>query len=550
MKPPEEVKLSREEGEALIERVKASNLASNDQGLVVKLIQIYFWLTLALQETKISLKRLKIVLFGEGRKKRGPPRGGSGGISAGAEASPAPTEPLPRPSAAKPSGEEPSAERRRGHGRWGAEAYPGAEQVVCRHDALAAGQRCPACGRGTLYPVPAGIEIRIDGNALLTAVRYALERLRCSACGQVFTAPLPGHAGEEKYTARARAVLALSRYSLGVPFYRLEGFQVLVGVPVADATQWDQPERVADCAYPVFEQMKRLAAQGEVIFQDDTHVRILAVIKENRKAAEAMVSGQAEPRPGMYTTGLVANAGERTICLYFAGRAHAGENLEEVLTLREPERGPPIVMSDALSVNTLEDEGAIIRSHCLAHGRRKFTEIEDVFPAECQRVIDDLNTVFKHEATTCEQRLTAAERLAYHQSHSGPIMGKLKGWLESQLHERWVEPNSSVGKAFQYLLNHWHPLTQFLRVPGAPLDNNTVEQALKLMIRQRRNSLFYASTHSAYVASILTSVIATCARAGINALAYLVALQEHRSEVFRNPSAWLPWNYTEQLAPT
>ena len=191
MKPPEEVKLSREDGEALIERVKASNLASDDQGLVVKLIEVYFWLTLALQETKISLKRLKIVLFGEGRKKRGPPGGGSGGISAGAEASPAPTEPLPRPSAAKPSGEEPSAERRSGHGRWGAEAYPGAEQVVCRHEALAVGQRCPACGRGTLYPLPAGIEIRIGGNALLTAVRYELEKLRCSACGQVFTAPLP-----------------------------------------------------------------------------------------------------------------------------------------------------------------------------------------------------------------------------------------------------------------------------------------------------------------------------------------------------------------------
>jgi hypothetical protein len=83
--------------------------------------------------------------------------------------------------------------------------------------------------------------------------------------------------------------------------------------------------------------------------------------------------------------------------------------------------------------------------------------------------------VFKHEATTREQRLTAAERLAYHPTHSGPIMGKLKAWLESQLHERWVEPNSSLGKAFQYLLNQWHPLTQFLRVPGAPLDNNTVE---------------------------------------------------------------------------
>ena len=126
--------------------------------------------------------------------------------------------------------------------------------------------------------------------------------------------------------------------------------------------------------------------------------------------------------------------------------------------------------------------------------------------------IEDLDTVFAYEATTREQGLAAAERLAYHQEHSGPIMEKLKAWLEGQVHERLVEPNSSLGKAFQYLLNHWHTLTQFLRVPGAPLDNNTVERALKLMIRQRRNSLFYASTHSAYVASVLTSVIATCAQ--------------------------------------
>jgi transposase len=165
-------------------------------------------------------------LFGEGRKKPKPPRESSGGVAADAKATPAPPEPFPTSSAAKPS-----AEQRRGHGRWSAEAYPGAEQVVCRHEALAAGQRCPACGRGTLYPVPAGIEIRIDGNALLTAVRYELEKLRCSACGPVFTAPLPAHAGEEKYTARARAVLALSRYSLGVPFYRLEGFQALGACP-------------------------------------------------------------------------------------------------------------------------------------------------------------------------------------------------------------------------------------------------------------------------------------------------------------------------------
>ena len=174
---------------------------------------------------------------------------------------------------------------RPGHGRQGAEAYRGAEHVDCRHETLAAGERCPVCGRGRLYRVAPGVEIRLDGHALLSAVRYVLEKFRCSACGQVFTAAAPAEAGADKYSARARAVLVLGRYYLGVPLYRLEGYQAMVGVPVADATQWDQIERVADCAYPVFEQLKTLAAQGEVIYQDDTHVRILSLIAENRQHA-------------------------------------------------------------------------------------------------------------------------------------------------------------------------------------------------------------------------------------------------------------------------
>jgi transposase len=172
---------------------------------MIKLIQLYFWLTLALQETKISLKRLKIALFGEGRRKRRPPGGGSDGLSPSVEASLAPTEIPSTPSEAKPSDEGPVAERRSGHGRQGAEMYTGAERVICRYDGLAAGHDCPMCGRGTLYPLLPGAEIRIDGNALLTAVRYELERLRCSVCGQIFTAPLPMEVGKEKYTAWGRA---------------------------------------------------------------------------------------------------------------------------------------------------------------------------------------------------------------------------------------------------------------------------------------------------------------------------------------------------------
>ena len=104
--------------------------------------------------------------------------------------------------------------------------------MACHHETLAAGERCPVCGRGRLYRVEPGVEIRLDGHALLSAVCYALEKFRCSACGQVFTAASPAEAGAEKYSARARAVLVLGRYYLGVPLYRLEGYQAMVGVPV------------------------------------------------------------------------------------------------------------------------------------------------------------------------------------------------------------------------------------------------------------------------------------------------------------------------------
>jgi transposase len=552
MKRPEDVTLSREEGEALLTRLERDALTAEDRRVLAKVLTFHFWLLFALREAKLSLKRLKALVFGEKPKKPKPPSsggtptGGSGGggtvptgTSPGGQTTSGPEE-----SAAKPPPP--------GHGRHGAEVYRAAPMVACRHEELAVGERCPACGRGRLYRLPPGVEMRLDGNALLSAVRYELEKLRCSACGQIFTASVPVGAGPEKYTARARAVLALARYYLGLPWHRLEGFQALVGVPVPDATQWEQGEVVGDCTHPIFKCLEKLAAQGEVIFQDDTPGRVLALIEENQQArARAQAQGKAKPteRMGMQTTALIVQVGQRRICLYYTGRRHAGENLEALLSQREPRRGKPLVMSDALPSNNAQEE-ALIRCHCLAHGRRKFSELDEAFPAESAVVLNVLKDVFDHEEYARAEQLNAQDRLAYHQRQSGPIMTELKRWLEQQTAERLVEPNSSLGKAIAYLVDHWDTLTRFLHEPGAPLENNLAERALKLAIRQRKNSLFYATEHSAYIASILTSVIATCVQAGVNALDYLVAVQEHRQEVFANPSAWLPWNYEAALVPS
>jgi len=170
MKRPHEITLSCEEGEALIERLEGDALTAEDRRVLVHVLRVYFWLLFALQEAKFSLKRLRAMLFGDKSKKR---KGGSPGGSSAAGGSDGGThtgllEAEGNAPKAEADGNQPSTGGHRpGHGRQGAEAYVGAERMECRHEELAVGERCPVCGQGRLYRLPPGVEIRIDGNALL-----------------------------------------------------------------------------------------------------------------------------------------------------------------------------------------------------------------------------------------------------------------------------------------------------------------------------------------------------------------------------------------------
>jgi transposase len=113
----------------------------------------------------------------------------------------------------------------------------------------------------------------------------------------------------------------------------------------------------------------------------------------------------------------------------------------------------------------------------MAHARRHVVEVASSFPAECRRILETLGTVYRHDAEAREPRLSPEARLAYHHTHSGPVLTDLHEWLTAQLADHLVEPNSSLGQAITYLRNHWTPLTLFLRQPGAPLDNNICDAA-------------------------------------------------------------------------
>ena len=392
--------------------------------------------------------------------------------------------------------------------------------------------------------------VRIKGQAPLEAKIYELQKLRCNLCGQVFTAAEPAEAGSEKYDATAASMIGLLKYGSGLPFNRLEGLQGYLEIPLPASTQWEIVQATADTLTPAFRELIRQAAQGEVLHNDDTTVKILELMGEQGRQealADAEAAGKAgKPRTGLFTSGVVAVGGGQRVALFFSGRKHAGENLAEVLKQRAAELPPPIQMCDALSRN-LPGELQTMVGNCLAHARRQFVEVYDCFPEACGHLLESLAVVYRNDAMAKERKLSAEERLAWHQQQSRTTMEQLHDWLTRQLEEKLVEPNSGLGKAIGYMLRHWDKLTLFLRQAGAPLDNNICERALKKAILHRKNSLFYKTVNGARVGDLYMSLIYTCQLNGANPFDYLTELQRHADRLAANPELWMPWNYRATL---
>lgn len=450
----------------------------------------------------------------------------------------------PDPAAAAPRASEPPEGKKPapGHGRNGAEDYPGAEQRDVAHASLEPGASCPDCCEGKVYKQRPRVLIRVEGQAPLKATVVNLEAFRCNLCGKVSAAEPPADLGDEKYGATAAAMIGLLKYGTGLPFNRLEWLEGKMGIPLPASTQWEVVRDASDELAPVHEELIHQAAQAKLIHNDDTSARVLDLMKENR-ALEASGEADAGARTGIFATSIVAVLeDERRVALFFTGRKHAGENAEELLAQRAAELGPPIQMCDALDRN-VPSEAETVLANCIPHGRRKFVEIHESFPAECRHVLETLREVFGHEAHAKAEGLTPDQRLVHHRKHSAPLMNELHDWMERQLDDRLVEPNSTLGDALRYMLNHWEPLTLFLRVPGAPLDNNICERALKKFILLRKNSYFYKTVNGAAVGDVFMSLIHTAELNQVNPFDYLVELLRHAGEVAEDPAAWLPWNY-------
>jgi transposase len=528
MQPPvERIDVSIEELEALLEQAKPSLSEEGYQKLRAAICTLGY-VTELLEKQETTLAKLRELLCPASTEKTATVLK-QAGMETGEKKHKTPAERSAKRAAL-------------GHGRHGAAAYRGATKVVVPHGSLKAGDPCPdpLCDGKVYVQRDPGVLVRIKGQAPLAATVYELEKLRCNLCEKVFTAEAPEGVGEKKYDETSASMIALLRYGSGFPWNRLEGLEESLGIPLPAATQCEIVAETAITLRPALEELLRQAAQGEVVHNDDTSMRVLSLDRDRDIAPE---------RTGVFTSGLVWIFQAHRVALFFTGCKHAGENLAEVLKQRSPDLPPPIQMCDALSRNVkLPEPLATLVANCNAHNRRNFVKVTPSFPEECRFVLETLGEVYGYEEQTRTQGMSAEERLHFHQAHSRPVMEKLHTWCQAQFEERRVEPNSGLGQAISYLLKHWEKLTLFLRVAGVPIDNNLVERALKKAILHRKNSLFYKTRKGAQMGDLFMSLIHTCELNGVNPFDYLTELQRHSKELKQVPAEWMPWNYRATMA--
>ena len=521
VKLKKQLQINGKQLKALQKRIKKRKLVDTDWEILQGLTETVECLSQALAEKDTSIGRLCKYLLG------------------------APTETAKnvlkdlRPEPPEYKAEKPERPPPKGHGRKPASAYNGGKKVTIQHPSLTSGDRCPGCEKGKVYELAMpSVFVHVVGEAPLKATVYERARLRCNLCGEMFVPELPPEVKDKKHDESAAAMLALLKYGCGLPLHRLEKLQASLGHPLPASTQWDILNASALIISPVWDTLIQFGAQGEIIHNDDTTIKVLSFLQQQ---------DPENTRKGIYTTGIVSKWQNHQIALFMTGNRHAGENLTELLKHRATGLAPPIQMCDAASRNASKEFETIL-ANCLAHARRQFVELVDRFPEDCAYVIEEQGQVYHHEAIVKEQGLSPEQRLDYHQQHSGPIMADLQTWCKQQIDENIVEPNSGLGKAIKYMLKHWQKLTRFLQIPGAPLDNNICERALKYAILHRKNALFYKTQRGAYVGDLFMSLIHTCQLAGINPLNYLTWLLKNAQNLEKSPESYMPWNYGQQTS--
>jgi hypothetical protein len=327
--------MSSEDQNDLIVRIKQNDaISDHDKQILTGLIEFNNWLQFSVQEKSISISRLQNI-FGNSSEKNNRKKKSKKSKSDDPSAKDASkTEEALVPY--EPCNEQPSEvdtvkNSRKGtnSGRLSHSAYTNADHITLSPDHKV-GEPCPEHCGGKLTTLPSGMVVKITGQGFAKVTKYKVEKLRCNLCGMQFNAAMPSNVCDDKYDAVFKSQLCMLKYYMGLPFYRIQGYQDALGTPLPDSTQWDLIDELANDVNPAFKYLEILAATGDLTHADDTMVKILSNIKEH-----ALIAGNdAKSRKGTFTTGILSYVDDNKIYLFYSSKKHAGENMQELLSKR------------------------------------------------------------------------------------------------------------------------------------------------------------------------------------------------------------------------
>ena len=466
-------------------------------------------------------------------------------------------------SAASPTKQQPAEKKPKGHGRNGADAFVNAKHFNHELSPDIIGSLCEECGpvrgAGRMSNYREKVIIRIVGQPLFDAEVHHYEQVRCRICGKIISAEGPAEVLEGigsnyvTYGWSACAMLIVMHYFAGAPFKRLESLHNGWGIPMPDANQWSMVDASSDLLSPLHKASERYGVENAInLGIDDTGSMIISVrrqIKAEIAALERLGESTKDVRTGINATGVYMETHDGAVIqLFYTGRHHAGEIIDQLLAYRQRSQPKLAKVTDGASKNFAhEQEDQLIEATCNAHAFLKFRAIKDLYPAEYAIAGEVYKQVFDNDDEAKALELTPIERMHYHREHSKPLMEKLKAMCQDKLASKLVEPNSPLWEPLTFIINQWPRLTRFYEEPNVPLDTNLVEQMLVIPVRYLAGSFNYKTETGAEVGDLCMSLIATARANDVEPVAYLTDCLRNHEDLARRPEYYLPWVYRERI---
>jgi transposase len=396
---------------------------------------------------------------------------------------------------------------------------------------------CP-CGCGAMVAIGEDRSDRLDiVPAQLRVLVTVRPRFACpkGRAGVVQAPPPPRLIEGGLPTEAFLAWLVVSKYADALPLYRIAQILARSGVEIDRSTLADWVGRTAFHLEPVVQHMLGHLRRSTKLFMDETSAPVLDPGRGRTKTGFLWALTRDDRRwsgPGPAIT----------VFSYAPGRG--GAHAEAMLTGFEG-----ILQVDGytgynrLTLATRTGGAPVTLAYCWAHARREFIEAT---PKAGSPLADEaLRRIAQLYAIEAEIRgRPAEERRAVRQARSAPLAASLHAWAQDKATR--LSAKSDLGRAVRYLLNHWDGLTVFLQDGRVEMDSNPVENSIRPLALQRKNSLFAGHDEGGRNWARLASLIATCRLNGVEPFAWLKATLT--AIAHGHPQArieeLMPWNFT------